>query len=73
MVDSVPAWKWWHPVPLLHVLGIGVVAQLLCIVPLVALRAVTGWDIPMAGAGGGGGLIMFFWVRHLAKKRLAGS
>ncbi len=70
MTESVPAWKWWHPVPFLHVIGIAFVAQIACILPLVALRTVTGWDIPVAGAGGAGGLVMFFWVRHLAKKKL---
>lgn len=73
MVASVPAWKWWHPVPLLHVFGVGLVAQIVCIIPVVALRELSGWNIPTAGAGGAGGLLMFFWVRHLAKKRLERS
>jgi hypothetical protein len=71
MADKVPRWKWWYPVPFWKVLLISLAAQLLCIIPLVALRALTGWNFPMAGAAGAGGLLMFFWVRSVAKKTLA--
>jgi hypothetical protein len=62
MTESIPAWKFWHPLPLWQVFAIGFVAQLACIIPIVALREGLGLGIP-EWVGGGVPLILI--MRHV--------
>lgn len=71
--ETVPAWKFWHPLPFWQVLVIGFVAQLVCTIPVVLLREGLGVPIPAwAGSGLGGGL-MFVGVRAMARRKLSAA
>lgn len=70
MTESIPAWKFWHPLPLWQVFAIGFVAQLACIIPIVALREGLGLGIPEWVGSGLGGLLMYAGVRLLAQRKL---
>lgn len=69
--ETVPAWKFWHPLPLWQVFAIGLVLQIVCTVPVVALREGLGLGVPTwVGSGLAGGLL-FVAVRAMARRRLA--
>ena len=69
--ETVPAWKFWHPLPFWQVIAIGFVAQLVCTLPVVFLREGLGLGIPAwVGSGLGGGL-MFVAVRAMAQRKLS--
>lgn len=70
MNDPVPAWKFWHPLPLWQVLSIGLVLQIVCVVPLELVAGGLGLSIPSwIGSGIAGGL-MYVVVRYFASRRL---
>lgn len=73
MSETVPAWKFWHPLPFWHVIAIGFVTQIIATIPVIALRELAGLDLDGAIGGGLGGLLMFLVVRWLARRRLAAA
>jgi hypothetical protein len=68
--ESVPTWKFWHPLPLWQVFVIALIAQLVCIMPIVALRELLGVRVPEWIASGAAGLLMFVVVRIMAQRKL---
>jgi len=71
MSAPVPAWKFWHPLPFWQAVVIAFVAQLLGILPIVALREGLGIGVPVWVGNGLGGLLMWFGVRAFAQRKLA--
>jgi hypothetical protein len=71
MTDSVPTWKFWHPVPFWQVVVMALVAQLVGTAFIVTLREGAGLPIPEWIAGGLGGLLMVIGVRLRAQRLLA--
>lgn len=70
MSESIPAWKFWHPLPFWQVIAIAFVAQLACIIPIVALREGLGIGVPEWIGSGLGGLVMYGAVRAMAQRKL---
>lgn len=73
MSETVPPWKFWHPLPFWQVIAIAFATQIVTTIPIVALRELGGLDLDTAIGGGVGGLLMFFVVRWFARRRLAAS
>jgi hypothetical protein len=71
MAEAVPPWKFWHPLPFWQVVVIAFVAQIVCIIPLVALNQLAGLAVPEWIASGIAGGVMFAAVRIFAQRRLA--
>ena len=68
MSDVVPAWKFWHPLPLWKALLVGALLQLVLVVPLEMLNGGLHLGIPTwIGTGIAGGLL-FPIVRWLANR-----
>lgn len=69
--ESVPAWKFWHPLPLWQVFAIGFVMQIVCIMPVVAMRELFGIRVPEWIGSGLAGMLMFVVVRRMVLRKLA--
>lgn len=63
-----PTW-FWHPLKIWEVLLIAFVAQLIGIMPIIALRELSHLDIPGWVGGGLGGLLMVIAVSAAARRR----
>jgi hypothetical protein len=68
---EVPQWKFWHPLPIWHVVVIFLIAQFVVAIPVVLLREVFGLGIPTASIGGGAGILGFFVTFQRASKARA--
>ncbi|HMR08681.1 MAG TPA: hypothetical protein PKA88_23035, partial [Polyangiaceae bacterium] len=66
--EGVPAWKFWHPLPLWHVFVILFIAQFVVAAPVVFIREVLGIGLPTASIGAGGGVLGYFIVMSRAQK-----
>ena len=67
----IPAWKFWHPLPLWKLFAAAIVLQFVCILPLVALREFTGINIPEYLTSGLAGGLTFVVVRMWAARQAA--
>lgn len=71
MTEPAPPWKFWHPLPFWHAVLIAFVAQIVCMLPVVALREVLHIPLPEWIGSALGGAAMFIVIRHFARRRLA--
>jgi hypothetical protein len=74
MTQPRPAWKFWHPLPLWHVLVIFFVAQFAAGIFLVLLREGLGltW-LPAAASGGVGAFLGYVVTVGRARRALGGA
>jgi len=73
MPETVPAWKFWHPLPFWQVLVVAFALEIVCTIPVVALREGLGVGIPTwVGAAIGGGLMVVV-IRAIAQRRLTST
>ncbi len=66
--EGVPAWKFWHPLPVWQVFVVFFIAQIVVAIPVVFVREVLGIGLPTASIGGGGGILGYFIITNRAQK-----
>jgi hypothetical protein len=71
MTPAVPDWKFWHPLPLWQVFVIGVVTQLVIVVPVEMLNGGLKLGIPIWIPSGIAGVVMYLAIRKFAQRKLA--
>lgn len=66
--SPVPPWKIWHPLSFVKVVAILFVAQIVCVIPIVALREGLGVPVPMWVGSGLAGLLGWVVIMMLAQR-----
>jgi hypothetical protein len=69
MTDSVPTWKYWHPLPFWKMIAIFFAAEIACVVPTLVLREAFGIPVPMWVAAGLAGGLGAMATSFLAKRQ----